>query len=520
MVDPVLLEVFKNKLSSIAEEMGVLLQRTSFSPNIKERKDFSCAVFDRKGNLVAQAAHIPVHLGSMPLSVRSVVESIKFEEGDMVALNDPYRGGTHLPDITVIAPVFIEGEPVFFVANRAHHADVGGISSGSMPLSNSIFQEGIIIPPVKILKKGEIDREILSIIKVNTRTPEEREGDFLAQISANLTGIKRLKELVGRYSLKTVSFYMDALNKYSEKIMRNKIKQIPDGVYGFTDYMEDDGMGNKDIKISVKVKIENDEVVVDFSESDRQTEGSINAVRAITVSAVYYVFRSLIDKDIPTNSGCFKPIKVITKRGTVVDCTHPSAVSAGNVETSQRIVDVVLGALSKALPEEIPAASQGTMNNITIGGINPETGKPFTYYETIGGGMGAFSGGDGESAVQSHMTNTLNTPVEALEFEYPFLVERYSIRKNSGGNGLFRGGDGIVRSIKLLTDAEVTVISERRKIPPYGLFGGEAGEVGRNIVFHRKKKIIESSKFHRKLKKGDIITIETPGGGGYGKASG
>ncbi|SNZ03848.1 N-methylhydantoinase B [Persephonella hydrogeniphila] len=519
MVDPILLEVFKNRFSAIAEEMGVLLQRTSFSPNIKERRDFSCAIFDSEGDLVAQAAHIPVHLGSMPLSVKSAIESASFEEGDMVVLNDPYRGGSHLPDITVVAPVFIEGELRFFVANRAHHADVGGISSGSMPLSSSIFQEGIIIPPVKIMKRGKIDKEILSIIKTNTRTPEEREGDFLAQISANLTGIKRLKELVGKYSIQTVTFYMDALNKYSERIMRNKIKQIPDGTYTFTDYMEDDGLKNKDIKISVRIDIKGDEAVVDFSDSDKQTEGGINAVRAITVSAVYYVFRSLAGKDIPTNTGCFKPVKIITKKGTVVDCTHPSPVSAGNVETSQRIVDVVLGALSKALPEEIPAASQGTMNNITIGGINPDNGKPFTYYETIGGGMGGSSKGNGESAIQSHMTNTLNTPIEALEFEYPFIVEKYSIRKNSGGNGLFKGGSGIIRSIKILTDAEVTVISERRRIPPYGLFGGEPGEVGRNIVIHNGKKIVESSKFHRKLKKGDIIIIETPGGGGYGRPS-
>ncbi len=517
MNDPIMLEVFKNKLSAIAEEMGVLLQRTAFSPNIKERKDFSCAIFDNQGRLVSQAAHIPVHLGSMPLSVKSALKLVNFEEGDAVILNDPYRGGTHLPDITLISPVFIEGKPAFFVANRAHHADVGGISSGSMPLSSSIFQEGLVIPPVKLIEKGKIKKEIIQIIKSNTRTPEEREGDLFAQISANQTGIKRLKELVSSYSLQTVLQYMDALNGYSEKMMRNRIKQIPDGTYMFHDYIEDDGLGNKDIKISVEITVSKDEVILDFTKSSPQTEGGVNAVRAITVSAVYYVFRSLIKGDIPTNDGCFRPINVITKKGTVVDCTHPFPVSAGNVETSQRIVDVVLGALSKAVPEEIPAASQGTMNNLTIGGINPETGKPFTYYETIGGGMGASSKSDGESAVQSHMTNTLNTPVEAVEFEYPFRVEKYCIRKGSGGEGLFKGGDGIIRSIKLLSDAEVTVISERRKIPPYGLFGGKSGEVGRNEVIHRGRKIVEGGKFSKKLKKGDVITIYTPGGGGYGK---
>ena len=516
-INPILLEVFKNKLSSIAEEMGIILQKTAFSPNIKERKDFSCALFNEAGELIAQAAHIPVHLGSMAVSVKSVIRTVDFEEGDMVVLNDPYKGGTHLPDVTLIAPVFINGKLKYFVANRAHHADIGGVSSGSMPISTSIFQEGIVIPPVKLIKKGNIDNEILSIIKNNVRTPEERDGDFHAQIVANKTGIKRIKELVEKYSDEMVTLYMNALLDYSEKIMREKLKGIPDGEYQFEDFMEDDGIERKDIKIHVKLKIEGDKAVVDFSDTDPQTEGSINAVKSITVSAAYYVFRSLIEEDIPTNEGCFRPIEVITKKGTIVDAIYPSPVSAGNVETSQRIVDVVLGALSKAIPEYIPAASQGTMNNITIGGVDPQTGKSFTYYETIGGGVGAYAGGDGESAIQSHMTNTLNTPIEALEYSYPIMVTKYSVRKNSGGNGVFKGGDGIIREIQLLADAEVTVISERRKIPPYGLFGGEAGEVGRNIVIKNGKQEIEKGKFHRKLKKGDKIRIETPGGGGYGK---
>ncbi|HCB68985.1 MAG TPA: hydantoinase B/oxoprolinase family protein [Persephonella sp.] len=516
-INPVMLEVFKNKLSAIAEEMGVILQKTAFSPNIKERKDFSCAIFDREGCLISQAAHIPVHLGSMSASVKSAIENCSFDEGDMVILNDPYMGGTHLPDITVIAPVFIDKSLKFFVANRAHHADIGGVSAGSMPVSTSIFQEGLVIPPVKLVKRGEIDKEIINIIKGNVRTPEEREGDFYAQIMANITGIKRIEELVKRYSLSTVEFYMEKLLEYSEKIMRKRIKDIPDGIYTFEDYMEDDGVGNRDIKISLKLEINDDQAFLDFSDSDPQVNGSINAVRSITLSSVFYVFRSLIRENIPTNDGCFRPIKVITKKGTVVDATPPSAVSAGNVETSQRIVDVVLGALSKALPEFIPSASQGSMNNITIGGKDPDTNKEFTYYETIGGGMGAFAGGDGESAIQSHMTNTLNTPIEALEYAYPFMVTQYSVRKNSGGEGLFRGGDGIIREIKLLTDAEVTVISERRRIPPYGLFGGKPGEVGRNYIITEKGKILKEGKFSVKMKKGDRIRIETPGGGGYGK---
>jgi len=517
-VNPILLEVFKNRFSSIADEMGVILQKTSFSANIKERKDFSCAIFDENGEMIAQAAHIPVHLGSMPMSVKAAIESVEMEEGDMVILNDPYRGGTHLPDITVIAPVFINGKkPSFYVANRAHHADIGGISAGSMPVSTSIFQEGIIIPPLKIVKKGVLQEEILSFIKNNVRTPEEREGDFRAQISANTTGIKRLKELCDKYSLKTVLFYGKELINYAERMMREFIKKIPDGIYEATDYIEDDGLERKDIKISVKIKIYRDNVTVDFSETDRQTEGSVNAVKAITMSSVYYVFRALIDKNIPTNAGCFRPIKIKTKKGSVVDALFPSPVSAGNVETSQRIVDTVLKALSKALPDIVPAASQGTMNNITIGGVNPETGETFTYYETIGGGCGASAKVDGESAIQSHMTNTLNTPVEAFEFQYPIMITQYRIRKNSGGKGIKNGGDGIIREFKLLTDAEITVISERRKIPPYGLYGGEPGEVGRNIIVSDGKEKTMSGKFHIKLKAGDRIRIETPGGGGFGK---
>ncbi len=517
-VNPILLEVFKNRFSSIAEEMGAILQRTAFSANIKERKDFSCAIFDENGDMIAQAAHIPVHLGSMPMSVKSAIESVEMEEGDMVILNDPYKGGTHLPDITIIAPVFIDGDkPSFYVANRAHHADVGGISAGSMPLSSSIFQEGINIPPVKLVKKGEINREILDFIKNNVRTPEERDGDFKAQISANLTGIKRLKELCMQNSLEKVLFYGKELLTYSEKIMRQIIKNIPDGTYIAQDYIEDDGLGNEEIKISVSITVKDDQCLLDFSDSDKQVEGSLNAVYAITASAVYYVFRALAEKDIPTNAGCFRPIKIKTKKGTIVDAVFPSAVSAGNVETSQRIVDVVLKALSKAIPDKIPAASQGTMNNITIGGINPETGEYFTYYETIGGGMGASAKGDGESAVQSHMTNTLNTPIEALEFQYPLMITQYKIRKNSGGDGLFKGGDGIIREYLFLTDAEVTIISERRKIPPYGLFGGEPGEIGKNIRIQEEKETSLPGKCSIKVKKGEKIRIETPGGGGYGR---
>jgi len=512
--NPILLEIFKNRFSSISDEMGVVLQRTAFSPNIKERKDFSCAIFDENGDIISQAAHIPVHLGSMEMSVKSVIQNVDLNEGDMAILNDPYKGGTHLPDITIVAPVFFDSDkPVFYVANRAHHSDIGGMSAGSMPLSNSIFQEGLIFPPLKFVENGEIDQKLLEFIKSNVRTPEEREGDFSAQIMANIKGIDRLKEVIHKYGIETVKFYSKQMKLYSEKLMRKRISEIPNGIYQFEDYLEN---GEQDIKISVSIHIKGDEAIIDFSKSDKQVDNNLNAVKSITTSAVFYVFNALINKNIPINSGCLKPITIKTKKGTIVDAQFPAPVSAGNVETSQRIVDVLLGALSKALPDFIPAASQGTMNNLLIGGIDENTGKPFSYYETIGGGMGASPFQDGESAVHSHMTNTLNTPIEAVEYEYPFLVTEYSIRKNSGGKGIYKGGDGIVREIKLLSKAEVTVISERRRIPPYGLFGGEPAMTGKNYVIKKGKKIKKSGKFQEILKKGDKIRIETPGGGGFG----
>ncbi len=516
--NPVLLEVFKNRFASIADEMGMALKRTAYSPNIKERRDFSCAVFDSKGCMVAQAAHIPVHLGSMPLSVTAAISDISFSPGDMVMLNDPYKGGTHLPDITLVAPVFFKEnkKPDFYVANRAHHADVGGMSSGSMPLSTSIFQEGVIIPPLKIVEKGKIDKKVMAFFLKNVRTPEEREGDFSAQIMANLTGIDRIKEMERKYGNKNLRFYAERLMDYAERIMRNTIKGIPDGSYKFEDFMDDDGQGNEMIRICTTITIKDDEAVVDFQESSLQMPGSINAVYAITLSAVLYVFRALITEEIPTNAGCFRPIRVKTPPGSVVDAKFPAAVAGGNVETSQRIVDTVLGALAPALPQTIPAASQGTMNNITIGGFDEEKGRPFAYYETLAGGMGGSFHHCGESAVHSHMTNTLNTPIEALEFSYPFRITEYSIRKDSGGAGRHPGGNGLVREISLLSDAEVTVLSDRRKTLPYGLFGGKFGKPGKNLIVKNGRVEIKPGKFSARLKKNSVIRIETPGGGGYG----
>ncbi|NPA15822.1 MAG: hydantoinase B/oxoprolinase family protein [Deferribacteres bacterium] len=511
MYDPVRLEVFRNLFSSVAEEMGMVLTRCAFSPNIKERRDLSCALFDEKGELVAQAAHIPVHLGSMPFAVKSALSRFDFEPGDMVVFNDPYLGGTHLPDVTVIAPVFWEGKLCFFVANRAHHADIGGMSPGSMPLSESIYQEGLIIPPVKLVKRGKLDEEIFDFILSNVRVPEEREGDFSAQIGANRRGILRLTEVIERYGIDAVRDYAAFLQDYAEKSARQFIKRMPAGEYYFEDFLDNDGLTEKAVKIAVRVKVEDGHLVFDFSPSDDEVEGPLNAVRTITISCVLYVLKCILPDYVPANAGIFRCVDVVTRRGSVVDARKPKAVSAGNVETSQRIVDVCLGALSFAL-DFVPAASQGTMNNVCIGGVE----SPFVYYETIGGGMGASRYGDGESAIHSHMTNTMNTPVEALEFAYPFRVVRYEVRRGSGGGGRRKGGDGIVREYLFLEDAEVTVVSERRRFAPYGLFGGSPGARGLNLLVRDGKEEVLPSKCRVKVKRGDRLRIETPGGGGYG----
>lgn len=521
-VSPILLEVFKNRFSSIAEEMGVTLTHTAFSPNIKERRDLSCAVFDARGDMIAQAAHIPVHLGSMPLSVKAAMAGAQedggFRPGDMVMLNDPFRGGTHLPDITIVAPVFAEDSehPDFYVANRAHHADVGGMASGSMPLSSSLFQEGLIIPPVKIMRAGEINREVMRLVLSNVRTPAEREGDFAAQFMANTTGVRRMAECIQKYGLETCRTYAAALMDYSERITRRAIGTIPDGEYAFEDLLDGDGLDARDIPIRLTLTVDGDSAIMDFTDSADQVPGSVNAVRAITLSGVLYVLRALAERDIPANAGCMRPVTVLTRKGSVVDANFPAAVAGGNVETSQRIVDVILGALSQAVPERTPAASQGTMNNITIGDSRGREGKPFAYYETLAGGMGASASHDGESAVHSHMTNTLNTPVEALEYAYPFRVREYAVRRGTGGEGEHRGGDGMIREIELLSGCEITVLSERRTRGPFGVSGGGPGVPGRNVLIRDGQAEELPGKFHARVRTNDRIRIETPGGGGYG----
>ena len=504
--------------ASVADEMGVVLRRTGFSPNIKERLDFSCAVFDARAEMVAQAAHIPVHLGSMPMSVKSAIESVELGPGDVAVLNDPFRGGTHLPDVTMVAPVFLGGErPSFYVASRAHHADVGGYMAGSMALSTSIFQEGLIIPPVKLVKGGKMERGVLSLFLANVRTPEEREGDISAQLAACETGIRRLSEMRSRYGLAELSEFATALQDYSEALMRRCISRIPDGAYSFEDFMDDDGVGGEALPIRVTVTIAGDRAVVDFADTAPQAKGCVNAVLAITVSCVFYVFRCLAGEDMPPNGGCMRPIEALAPRGSLVNALSPAAVAGGNVETSQRIVDVLLGALAKAIPDKIPAASCGSMNNVSIGGYDCVRRRPFAYYETLAGGMGARPDKDGLDAVHTHMTNTMNTPIEVIESAYPLKVICYNVRGGSGGRGRRRGGDGLIREYEMLCEADLSILSERRSIAPYGLAGGEDGTPGENSIRRSGSRESLPAKVNMTLEKGDIVRIATPGGGGYGK---
>ena len=515
--DPIELELFKNIFISISEEMGAVLERTSLSPNIKERRDFSCALFNRKGETFAQGSHIPVHLGAMPLSVQASLKAVDFEEGDMVILNDPYRGGTHLPDITCISPIYIKDRLQFFVANRAHHSDVGGMTPGSMPLASEIFQEGIIIPPVKIIRKNKLNQDLLVLLLANVRTPEERKGDIQAQIAANNKGKTRILEAVSKLGLQNILRHTRLIQNYTEKFLRDTISTIPDGSYEFEDFMDDDGLNPEPVKIHAGITIKDDEACIDFGSSDSQVEGGVNANLAVTYSACLYVFRSLVKEDIPFNTGLMRPLTIKAPPGSIVNAVYPAATAGGNVETSQRITDVLLGALAQALPHDIPAASSGTMNNVTLGGFDPIRKTNFAYYETIGGGMGAGLNAPGLDGVHTHMTNSLNTPLEAMENYLPIKIQKYGLRQGSGGRGKFRGGEGIIREYEFLVPTQVSIMSERRKYPPYGIVGGENGKKGRNILISRGKKKILGSKVNFKAKPGDRLRIETPGGGGYGK---
>jgi N-methylhydantoinase B len=549
-MDPITLELYRHRFSGIAEEMGITLRRTSYSPNIKERLDFSCALFDATGRLVAQAAHIPVHLGAMPASVQAALDTFPtWVPGDVVLLNDPYEGGSHLPDITMISPVFIDKvtgwqgdkvidsdrpaqstsqpvtepapRPSFFVASRAHHADVGGMSPGSLPLSTELYQEGIIIPPVKLYEAGQVNEGLLRLILRNVRTPDERRGDLAAQRAAHAVGERRLAELIREHGADEVIAYAAHLLAYSERLTRAAIAQWPRGAFTFEDVIElVEGTRSTPVPIRVTALIEEETVTFDFTGTAPAIQSSLNAVESVTRSACYYVVRCLVGEamgEIPVNSGCFAPVKIVAPAGCLVNALPPAAVAGGNVETSQRITDTVIGALAQAMPDRLPAAGQGTMNNVTMGGKTLE-GQPWAYYETIGGGMGAAPSGDGLSGAHVHMSNTLNTPVEALEISYPLRLVRYGLRRASGGDGLHRGGEGIVREYELLVPATVTMLSERRSVPPWGLAGGSPGAPGRNTLIHRDGREEElPSKFTRWFAAGERLRIETPGGGGWGK---
>jgi N-methylhydantoinase B len=532
-------------------------------------------VFDGAGEVIAMGDHMPVHLGSMPMSVRAAIDAGAMEPGDVVMLNDPFRGGTHLPDITLVAPVYVDlkgvgrhggtkrghstsfrgrgvrgymspshTRPDFYVASRAHHADVGGAYPGSMGLCREIYQEGVRIPPVKLMRRGEMDRDVLALLLNNVRTPEEREGDLGAQIAACHTGAERLREVCARYGVERARRAAGDLQEYSEELMRAFLRSVPTGEYGAEDFLDGDGIGERAVRIAVTVKVLGvarkrrqgavatagedagatrrrerlrHMVTVDFTGSDLQVEGSVNAVAAITFSACFYVFRCLLAEDVPAAAGLMRPIAVIAPEGTIVNARPPAAVAGGNVETSQRIVDVVLRALAQAIPDRIPAAAAGTMNNLTIGGVDPRTREPFAYYETVAGGMGARPGKAGVSGVHTHMTNSLNTPAEALEYAYPLRVRKYSLRAGSGGEGKFRGGDGIVREIEVLTDCEVTLLADRRSRGPWGLSGGADGAPGKTFITRRDRSVEEMpAKFSTRLRSGERIRIETPGGGAWG----
>jgi len=525
-IDPVVLEIAKNAYIAIPEEMGMALRRTAYSPNIKERMDASCAIFDDDGRLIAQAEHIPVHLGSMPLTLKRAIQTLdaqgslkRLMEGDQFIVNDPYCGGSHLPDITVIRPILLGGRLLGYAVNRAHHADVGGIVPGSMGIgAKDLDDEGIVIRPTLLMRMGRMSKDIVRLISKGTRNKGERLGDLRAQVAANNLGARRFSELVRRNTLSAHKDFVDAIIAYSERLMKAGIRLIPEGTYIAADTIEGDGVSEDDVHIMVKVRVKDGRVVADFTGTDREVAGNINTPIGVTCSAVYYAVKCIAAPDAPPNAGCFTPISVLAPEGCLLNPRPPKAVAGGNVETSQRVVDVMFSALFSAMPRAGAAQSQGTMNNLIIGGPWGKGGKRvFTYYETIGGGEGARSDRDGSSAIHTNMTNTANTPIEALEATYPLRVEEYSIIRGSGGSGGHRGGDGIRRAIRVLVDgATLSILSDRRRVGPKGANGGLDGRPGHNFIIRGRGRIQLGSKVTVRLKRGDIVVVETPGGGGYG----
>jgi N-methylhydantoinase B len=507
-LDPVTLSVLASALAGVAEEMGAVLIRGAYSSNIKERRDCSTAIFDERGRMVAQAEHIPVHLGAMPEAVAAVMRRDP-RPGDVFAINDPYSGGTHLPDITLVSPISYEDDILGFAVTRAHHSDVGGMRPGSMPSdSREVYQEGIIIPPVRLVRGGEYVQDVLDLLLANVRTPAIRRGDLRAQIAANNIAEERIAELIERRDKETVLAAFGEVISYAEKRAREAVRELPDGEYSAEDVMEGDGIVDEDIQIKATVTVEEGSMSIDFSGTAEAVRGNVNCPLPVTRSACYFALRVLLPKDILANAGTYAPLEIKAPEGSLVNARSPSAVVAGNVETSNRIADAVLAAFASFAPEEVPAQGQGTMNNTIIGGPG------WTYYETIGGGQGASSKGPGPSGVHVGMSNTLNTPIEAFELEYPMRVERYELLYESGGAGENRGGDGVVRSVKVLKPASLSLLTDRRRHPPRGANGGEAGAVGENLLNDKDL----PPKVSRELEEGDVLAVRTPGGGGYGRS--
>ncbi len=521
--DPIRLEVFHHLLAAVCEESGALLQRTAISPNIRERRDFSCALFDGDGQLVAQAAHIPVHLGSAGDSVKAVQANMSLDRGDVVLLNDPYAGGTHLPDLTMVRPVFLgKGKkPAFYLVNRAHHADIGGSVPGSMGIAADLIAEGLVLPPVKIRKAGKTNPDVLRILMANVRGPEERRVDLQAQDAALALAEQRLLAMVEEQGAKVVRDYCHHLMDYSERVVRQVLKSIPEGEYLAQDCMEDDGTGAGPFKMRLRLSIKRQSLDFDFSGTARQARGGINANRSIVMAACVYVLRCLCPPRLPTNQGLFRRIRLHTEHGSLLDPVAPAPVAGGNVETSQRLVDLVLQAMAKACGDRVPAASAGTMSNLSFGGVDPRSGEHHSYYETIPGGAGAGPWGDGSSALQTHMTNTRNTPVEEMELRYPLQVDALTLRRGSGGKGKHRGGDGLRKELTLLADTTVSLFAERSKVPPPGHAGGKPGK-GFAASLRRgaggKSWSALPIKGSVSLQPGDAVRVDTPGGGGWGKA--
>jgi N-methylhydantoinase B len=510
VIDPITLEVARNQLSSMADEMGTVLRRTSFSPNIKERADCSAALFTPAGEMLAQAEHIPVHLGAMPASVAAVLERFEPEPGIQYAVNDPFAGGTHLNDLTLVRPVFVAGSHVAWVGNRAHHADVGGEAPGSMPAhAVRLEQEGHVVAPMRCARDGEWLDEFLEPFLAATRTPWERRGDLSAQMGANEVAARRLGQLVVEEGRERFSVVAAALLDYGARRMHAALARLPDGVYGFEDVMEWDEV---DVPIRVAVEIDGDSLRADFDGTHPQIPANFNAPEAVTRSCLYYAVRVATDPTIPANGGCYRMLELVTEPGSLVSARPPAAVAAGNVETSQRIADVLLGALAQAAPERVPAASQGTMNNCLIGNDR------FAYYETVAGGQGARPGRDGQSGIQTGMTNTKNTPRESIETHYPFRILRTTLRHDSGGAGRYRGGEGIVREIAFDEAATVSLMGERRRHGPWGLAGGAAGAPGEDWLIHTDgSRVRLPGKTTIEVDPGDRLRILTPGGGGWGE---